>query len=319
MEAEKPNLFQRPLSVTLLALLCAALWGSAAAFIKLGYAVIGIAENDTAGQILFGGCRFAMAGLLTLLFASVPARRLPRPRTAAVWKRVGALALTQTFLQYLCFYVGVAHTSGTNVAVLNGCGVFVTILVAALLFRTERLDRYKALGCLLGVGAVLLMNLSGFSQGLRFSLQGEGLIFGAVLSYAFSTSLMKRYSAYDDPVMLSGWQFFLGGLAMAALGLAMGGRLRISSAAAAGILLYLAFLSAVAYSLWGLLMKYNPVSRISIYNFANPIFGVLFSAALLGETEQAFRLVTLLALALVSLGIFIVNRFGGREKAQATA
>ncbi|MGM9661538.1 MAG: DMT family transporter [Oscillospiraceae bacterium] len=319
MEAEKPNLFQRPLSVTLLALLCAALWGSAATFIKLGYAVMRIAEDDAASQIFFGGCRFALAGLLTLLFASVPARRLPLPRGAASWRHVGVLALTQTFLQYLCFYVGVAHTSGTNVAIINGCGAFITILVAALVFRSERLDRFKALGCLLGVAAVLLMNLSGFSRGLRFSLQGEGLIFCAVLSYAFSTSLMKRYSAQDNPVMLSGWQFFLGGTAMAVLGLAMGGRLRLDSAAAAAILLYLACLSAVAYSLWGLLMKYNPVSRISVYSFANPIFGVLFSAALLGETEQAFRPVTLLALALVSLGIFIVNHFGGREPAKAAA
>ena len=70
----------------------------------------------------------------------------------------------------------------------------------------------------------------------------------------------------------------------------------------------MAMISAVAYSLWGILLKYNPVSRIAVFGFMNPVFGVILSALLLGENNQAFSLYGLAALVLVSLGIFLVNR-----------
>ena len=47
------------------------------------------------------------------------------------------------------------------------------------------------------------------------------------------------------------------------------------------ILLYLALVSSVAYTLWGILLKYNDVSKISIFGFMNPVIGVILSALLL--------------------------------------
>ncbi len=72
--------------------------------------------------------------------------------------------------------------------------------------------------------------------------------------------------------------------------------------------MYMGFLSAVAYTLWGVLLKYNPVSRVTIFGFMNPMFGVLLSALLLGESGQALNLHTLAALLLVCLGIYVVNK-----------
>ncbi len=74
------------------------------------------------------------------------------------------------------------------------------------------------------------------------------------------------------------------------------------------LLLYLGFLSAVAYTLWGVLLKYNPVSRVTVFGFMNPVFGVILSAILLGEKGQAFNGSTLAALVLVCMGIYVVNR-----------
>ena len=70
----------------------------------------------------------------------------------------------------------------------------------------------------------------------------------------------------------------------------------------------MAFISAAAYTLWGILLKYNPVSRVSIFGFMNPVIGVLLSAVILGEYSQAFNLPALIALILVSLGIIVVNQ-----------
>ena len=79
------------------------------------------------------------------------------------------------------------------------------------------------------------------------------------------------------------------------------------------LLLYLALISAVAYTIWGLLLKYNPVSRVVIFTFLVPIFGVFLSALFLSEWDEALRVNNLIALFLVSFGIFIVNK-SEREK-----
>ena len=62
----------------------------------------------------------------------------------------------------------------------------------------------------------------------------------------------------------------------------MGGSPHVQSALA--WLLHLALICAGAgYVLWGLLMKNNPVSRIAIFGFVNPVVNVLLSAVLNGE------------------------------------
>ena len=72
-------------------------------------------------------------------------------------------------------------------------------------------------------------------------------------------------------------------------------------------LLYLSTVSAVAYTLWSSLLRKNPVSRVTIYGFLTPIAGVVLSAVILKE-YTALSLRVLLSLALVSLGIDLVNR-----------
>ena len=50
-----------------------------------------------------------------------------------------------------------------------------------------------------------------------------------------------------------------------------------------------------------------------MFGWRNPVGGVLLSALLLGEAQQAFRLESLIALVLVSAGIFIVNKMGEKN------
>ena len=72
------------------------------------------------------------------------------------------------------------------------------------------------------------------------------------------------------------------------------------------MLFYLATLSAVAYSLWGILLKYNPVSKVAVFGFMNPVFGVILSAIFLKEND-ALGLTSLISLILVCIGIYTVN------------
>lgn len=312
---------QQMKTVFALAALCCFLWGSATPAIKIGYQLFSIDSADTSSIIVFAGTRFLLAGILVVLFQSLLRRRFLRPQPKAL-PAIFALSLTQTAVQYLFFYIGLAHTSGVRGTILSGLGGFLAILAASLLFRYEKLTVAKVLGCTAGFAGIVIMNLSGQNAGplLDVTLLGEGFMVFSQISSALSSSLIKRYSARFDVVMLSGWQFALGGLLLIAAGLAGGGRIPAPSTPLAFVLLlYMALISAVAYTVWGILLQHTPVSRVTIFNFMTPLFGVLLSAVFLGEWQQAFSPRTLIALVLVCLGIYVVNRMPRQKEQTKTA
>lgn len=288
------------------ALICCLLWGSAFPGIKIGYQLFHIAAHDTASQILIAGYRFTLAGLLSIILGSILNRKLLIPRKESLPK-IMKLCLLQTVAQYIFFYIGLAHTSGVKASIIEAMNVFVAILVASLIFRQETLTPRKILGCSIGFIGVVLINLNGTSIDMNMSLLGEGFIFFSTIAYAFSSVCLKRYSKDENPVTLSGYQFVLGGIIMVILGKLTGGNVTHFSSASIGILVYLGFVSAVAYSLWGILLKYNPISRVSVFGFMNPVFGVILSAIFLGEADQAIGIISLISLILVCVGIYIVN------------
>lgn len=303
----KKHFLQKTVVVWLGALICCALWGSAFPCIKIGYELFDIPSDAVATQILFAGCRFTFAGILTVLIGSVLHRKWLLP-TKTSFPKIWKLCLLQTVLQYLFFYIGLANTTGVKASIIEGVNVFVAILVASLLFKQEKLTRDKMLGCLVGFAGVVLVNLNGTGLDMSLSLKGEGFIFLSTVAYAFSSVFLKRYSKTENTVLLSGWQFVVGGILMMAYGYAMGGRLEQFTFEGMMMLLYLALVSAVAYSLWGMLLKYNPVSKVAVFGFMNPVFGVILSALLLGEGEQASGVKSIIALVLVSVGIYITAR-----------
>lgn len=313
----KSNILQKTPVAALLALFCSALWGSAFPCVKIGYDLFGIDKASTPSIILFAGVRFFIAGIMVIIIGSVIRKKPLVPKPAEIPK-VMLLSLFQTILQYLFFYIGLANTSGVKSSVIEGMSVFVCILVSALIFRLEKLTLAKIAGCILGTAGIIAINLdSSLVSDINFT--GDGFILISTVAYAISSVLIKHFSADTDTMMLSGWQFLFGGTVMSIIGLLLGGRFEYGNIGLEAVLMlmYLAFISACAYSIWSLLLKYNPVSKIAVFGFMNPVCGVLLSAVLLGETEQAFRLESAAALILISAGIFIVNRFNEQTEKES--
>ena len=292
------------------------LWGSAAPCIKLGYQYFQIAADDVMSQILFAGVRFALAGVLTVLFGSLIERRPLIPHRGS-GGMILALAFAQTIVQYTFFYIGLSKAPGFKGSVISPSSVFFAVLISSLVFRQEKLTLRKILGCLVGFAGMVLISLQNAGGEKGFRWDGEGFLLLAAFSYACSTVLIKRFSGRENPVTLSGYQFMLGGSAMALVSALAGGRLLAASPKAWLLMLYLGSLSAVAYSLWSLLLQRHPVSRITVFSFANPVFGVFLSALLLGEGKQLNLPLCLAALLLVCVGIWIVNSaHGEKQKAE---
>ena len=296
------------------ALFCCVLWGSASPAIKTAYEIFGISQDDTASRIMLAGARFFLAGVMTILFGSIVSRRFLRPKRGSL-KYVCILSLLQTVGQYFFFFMSLAYISGVRGSIINASGNFLAIVVAACIFRMEKLTIRKILGCVVGFTGIILIlgGFQGIVEGGAITFQGEGAMLMAALFYAFSSCCIKRFSKHENPVTLSGYQFLLGGLVLFVAGWIMGGELVFRSASCIYNLLYMGFISAGAYTLWGVLLKYNPVSRVAIFGFMNPVMGVLLSAWILGENNEAFSVTGVVSLVLVAVGIMIVNLGKGKE------
>ena len=313
-EKKKQNrvtIFSSILFVTLGAMVSCFLWGSAYPVIKLGYREFKITSEMMSTQILFAGVRFTLAGILAVLIGSIFRRKILLPKKSSI-PMILKLSMFQTVGQYFFFYVGLAHTTGVRASIVQGTNVFVVLVVASLIFRQEKLSFAKTFGCIIGFLGVVLVNLADGGLGEGNIILGDLFIFLSTVAYAFSSVLLKEYTKKEDPVVLSGYQFIAGGLIMTLAGFLMGGRLGTVTARGVIDIVYLAFVSAIAYSVWGILMKHNPVSRISVYGFLTPIFGVILSIILLNE-GTVFGPLHLAALVLVCAGIIVVNR-SSKEK-----
>ena len=94
---------------------------------------------------------------------------------------------------------------------------------------------------------------------------------------------------------------------MTIIGLIMGGQISGWCLKSLILMIYLALISAVAYSVWGILLKANPVGKVAVYLFTNTMFSVILSFIFLNESSS-FGLELIIALALVCIGIYMVNK-----------
>jgi drug/metabolite transporter (DMT)-like permease len=292
--------------MTLVALICCALWGSATPAIKTGYKLMDV--SGVASIMLFAGMRFFLAGIFTVLIFSVASKKVLVPKKENL-TRILLVSVFQTVIQYIFFYLGLAYTSGVKGTVASGSGAFFAVIIACLIFRQEKLTVKKVVACIVGFVGIVVMNLDGLKlTGDLLDLMGVGFVLLSTVSSSFSSVLIKKYSSRENPVVISGYQFIVGGLFMMIVGFSFGGRVYMGDLFGILDLIYLALLSAVAYSLWGLLLKHNPVSRVTVFNFTTPIFGVLLTLLFLpDEPSNVAPLSLVITLILISGGILLLN------------
>ncbi len=291
--------------VFLLAGLCCLLWGSAYPSIKNGYALFAIAADDVPSKMVFAGYRFVLAGLLLLLMAQLmhrPIFNLSRKNL----RQIVTLGLTQTSLQYVFFYIGLAYTTGVKGSIMNGTGTFFSVLLAHFIYHNDRLSWRKVLGCTVGFVGVMVVNFGQDLLDFHFTLLGEGSVVLAAFILSAASIYGKNVSQHMDSIIMTGYQLAIGGLVLVLGGYFFGGTLTGFTWKASALLFYLALLSSVAFALWSILLKYNSVGSVTIFNFLIPVFGAVLSALFLGESILEWK--NVFALLLVCTGIFLVTK-----------
>ena len=196
--------------VVALALLCCLLWGSSYPAIKTGYAWFNIARNDIPTQLVFAGWRFLGAGLILLAWA-VATRKAIWGLGFVAGRQLVVLGLAQTTLQYVFFYVGLAHTTGVKGSIMNATGTFFSVLLAHWVYHNDRLSHAKLWGCVVGFAGVMVVNLGRGTLDMDFTLLGEGFVAIAAFVLAAASIYGKQVSQRMDSVVMTGWQLGIGG------------------------------------------------------------------------------------------------------------
>lgn len=262
-------------------LLCAALWGSAFPGIKTIYqswSNAGI-EAGLSEYWWLAGVRFTLAGLVLLLVAKHPIRDLQRAHKPLL---IG-FALTQTFGQYLLFYCGIAVASGALAGLLASVGSFWWMLLAPLLGGAPWPRRRQWLALMIGaVGLVLATAAPGADAGRPWF--GALLLVLAMLFGALGIIQFGKLRATIGARSATGYSLLGGGLGLLMMGApAFPQAMALMSPVAIGLTIWLALVSAFAFSLWNHLSTIHPVPLLAGYRFLIPLMGMAESILFLGE------------------------------------
>ncbi|MDD7305967.1 MAG: DMT family transporter [Peptoniphilaceae bacterium] len=282
------------------------LWGSAIPLIKLTYQHIDTGIGDTGSKILLAGLRFFLAGLLSFIYYYIIENKAKTKEINEKLniKTILILALLQTFLQYLFYYIGLSNTEGSKASVIQASNAFFSVIIAVLFIADEFLTKRKVLALILGTVGILIVNFNGLGE-FSFSLRGEGFVIMSTLFGALANAFLRKYGKNYNSFSLTASQFVLGSIPLIIIGKITAKQEFAIDGIIILYLLYGAFISATAFSLWSLVLKYNQASEFSIYKLFIPIFGTIFSIIFL---KEALTLRLILGLIFVLLGSRILNK-----------
>lgn len=292
------KLLQKKWVAMLCAVFCTVLWGSAYPIIKYAYTVTQMPA--VADKLLFAGVRFFLAGVMVFLVAWIKERRLP----AVSRDKIGGVALygiLQTGLMYILNYIGVANTTATKTSIITAASAFFAVIFSPLFFKNERITALKIIGVIVGMTGIVLVNNSALGG---FTFMGEGMVFLSMLLHTAGSFVGKQVSKgiiYQS----TAYQLMIGGGLILAVAVLLGGSFTLSRASLL-LVLYLAFVSAAAFTLWTALLVYHEAGRILVFNMLIPVTGAIWSFLILNE-RQILEELYLVSVAMTAAGIVLVN------------
>lgn len=286
-----------------ISLFCMVLWGSAIPLIKSTYTTLQIGPDDIGGKMLVAGIRFFFAGLLGLTYFFLLDREKANAKNLT-WKYVLILSLLQTSIQYLFYYVGLSHTMGVKASIIQASNAFFVVIISALILKDDKITLQRMISLLIGTAGILVVNFQSGSE-LSFHLNGEGALLAATIFNALATVYVRKCGKNQNPALATGLQFLIGSLPLIAIGWIIRGEFLTLNLQATLMLLYGGFVSATAFTLWSMVLKYQSSGEFGVYKLFIPIFGSIFSILILKED---FTLNLLIGMVLVLVGSLILNR-----------
>lgn len=282
--------------MALMVLLCA-LWGVQQVAIKV--------TAESIPPLLQAGLRSIGAALLVWAWMRWRGIALFE-RDGSLWP--GLLAGSLFAAEFALLYVGLQHTAASRGVLFLYTAPFLVAAGAHGLLPGERLQASQALGFAAAFSGVVLAFAGALASAGGVTLLGDGLCLLAAAMWAATTLLIKgsvlRTVAPSKTLL---YQLVISAAVLPALSWTLGEvwPAKVSPAAALWMGYQIVVVASASYLAWFWLVARYPAGRLSAFSFLTPIFGLLAGLALLGEPAPPSLLA---AMALVSAGIYLVNR-----------
>jgi len=295
-----PGISRRPLdgmAVGLMVALCV-VWGLQQVVIK--------ATVPMMGAVLQAGLRSSVAALLVLGFAMW--------RGTPLWRRDGTLAagLAAGLLfgaEFYCIFVGLGHTTASRMAVFLYTAPIFTALGLHLTVDGEKLRGGQWLGVVLAFGGMALAFADGMAaQGQSSALLGDALGILAGALWAATTVVVRASRLASAPASKTLlYQLAVSAVLLLAMALASGqtATARVDGLVLASLFYQSVLIAFLSYLTWFWLLGRYLASRLSVFSFLTPLFGVAFGVLLMHDSVgPRFAAAAVMVLA----GIVLVNR-----------
>ncbi|SAL18024.1 integral membrane protein [Caballeronia terrestris] len=296
-------------AVIVMVALCAA-WGFQQVAIK--------EANASFPPMLQAGVRSAIATVLVWFWT--------RSRGTSLFQRddtlgAGLLAGVLFGGEFVCIFFGLTLTTATRMAVFIYTAPCFTALGLHWFVAGEKLRRVQWLGIAVAFCGMALAFADGFLHGnpnatstLRGAtstlrgIAGDALgVLGGLLWAATTVVVRATSLAHASASKTLFYQLAVSAVLLLALAFGLG-QTHVSAVTpiALASLAYQAIVVAfISYLTWFWLLTRYMASRLSVFSFLTPIFGVTFGVVLLGEH---FTLRFMIAAAMVLTGIALVNK-----------
>lgn len=281
-----------------------------------GFQQVAIKSTNAALPPIFqAGLRSAMAAILVWGWAR--ARGTPLFRDDGTLG-AGLLAGVLFASEFVCIFLGLTLTSASRMAVFLYTAPCFTALGLHWFVDGERMRRTQWAGIVVAFAGMALAFADGFTRAHAATASAShgstlagvtGDALGVLGGIAWAaTTVVVRGSRLAQTSASKTLFYQLAVSAVVLLALAVGlGQAKVETVTTIAIisLAYQAVVVAfVSYLIWFWLLTRYIVSRLSVFSFLTPLFGVTFGVLLLGES---FSVRFLLAALMVLTGIALVN------------
>jgi len=227
-------------------------------------------------------------------------------RDGTLWWGIAAGLLFSA--EFILIYWGLDYTHASRAVIFLYMSPFVVALGAQLFIPGEHLRTIQVVGL---CGAFLGIVVA-FRESLSFPtyrmLMGDAMLAVAAVLWGATTVLIKA----SPLARIKPSKTLLYQLAVSTVVLPLGSLVKnepgivMITPLIAGCLLYqTVWVAFITYLAWFWLIRHYPPSRLASFTFLTPLFGVIAGGVLLNEPITGSLL---LALVLVGMGIFLVNR-----------
>jgi drug/metabolite transporter (DMT)-like permease len=221
----------------------------------------------------------------------------------------GLLAGVLFSFEFVCIYLGLQLTGASRVTVFLYTSPFWVAALLPLFVRSERLNRLQWLGLSSAFAAVVFALWGGLKNSGHSQL-GDALALLAGASWGLTTVVIRSTRlAQVSAERLLMYQIASSAVLLPIVSLLLGERWPAPASWSGFVWVSLMLQTVVgafaSYLVWMWMLTRYPAAKMSAFVFLTPVFALIIAALWLGEPVTTSMLI---ALALVALGMVLVNR-----------